>query len=116
MRRAQLPSDEDSLRYASAQPAAAAAVRLGVWVPGLLGVLIGTALQLQQAQLWSAAQYAMGAACAALLLGVAARLRNALLNGRVVGLVRVWLVLTGLAAAAFCGVGLRASHYASTAL
>ena len=116
MRRAQLPSDEDSLRYASAQPAAAAAERLGVWVPGLLGVLIGTALQLQQAQLWSAAQYAMGAACAALLLGVAARLRNALLNGRVVGLVRVWLVLTGLAAAAFCGVGLRASHYASTAL
>ena len=86
--------------------------RAKLLVPCLLGVLLGSALQLQQPELWSAAVYALCAACAAVLLCLAWVVRNALRNNR------AWVVLITLAVAVavFCLVGLRASHYASTAL
>ena len=47
-----------------------APMRLVVLVPGLLGVVVGSALQIQQPTLWTAAGYAAtGAAGVALALG-----------------------------------------------
>jgi len=82
----------------------------GVLVAALLGVVAGSALQMQQPSLWTATAYA---ACmgAALVLGIfALKLRSG--HGRLAS------VLVGLAAVLvfFALCGLRSLHYADTAL
>ncbi|MGB4925018.1 MAG: ComEC/Rec2 family competence protein, partial [Giesbergeria sp.] len=82
----------------------------GVLVAALLGVVAGSALQIQQPSLWTATAYA---ACmgAALVLGIfALKLRSG--HGRLAS------VLVGLSAVLvfFALCGLRSLHYADTAL
>ena len=82
----------------------------GVLVAALLGVVAGSALQMQQPSLWTATAYA---ACmgAALVLGIfALKLRSG--HGRLAS------VLVGLSAVLvfFALCGLRSLHYADTAL
>ena len=82
----------------------------GVLVAALLGVVAGSALQMQQPSLWTATAYA---ACmgAALVLGIfALKLRSG--HGRLPS------VLVGLSAVLvfFALCGLRSLHYADTAL
>ena len=86
-------------------------MRLAVLVPSLLGVLVGSALQVQQPALWTTAGYAAtGAAGVALALGA--------FRGRAISRRRsaFFLVWVALALAVFALCGLRSLHYASTAL
>lgn len=106
MRRASTPHSA----AAAASPAAERTASFGYGAPVLLGILLGTSLQLQQPQLWSSARYALGMAGAALLLGAVAALRDAVFA------VRAGLVLLAMAAALFGMVGLRATHYAASAM
>jgi competence protein ComEC len=88
-----------------------APMRLVVLVPGLLGVVVGSALQIQQPTLWTAAGYAAtGAAGVALALGA--------LSWRATSRPRraFFLVLVALALAVFALCGSRSLHYARTAL
>lgn len=88
-----------------------APMRLVVLVPGLLGVVVGSALQIQQPTLWTAAGYAAtGAAGVALALGA--------LSWRATSRPRraFFLVLVAFALAVFALCGSRSLHYASTAL
>jgi len=80
-------------------------------VPGLLGVVVGSALQIQQPTLWTAAGYAAtGAAGVALALG-ALSWRATFRSRRA-----FFLVLVAFALAVFALCGLRSLHYARTAL
>lgn len=88
-----------------------APMRLVVLVPGLLGVVVGSALQIQQPTLWTAAGYAAtGAAGVALALGA--------LSWRATSRPRraFFLVLVAFALAVFSLCGLRSLHYARAAL
>lgn len=88
-----------------------APMRLVVLVPGLLGVVVGSALQIQQPTLWTAAGYAAtGAAGVALALGA--------LSWRATSRLRrvFFLVLVAFALAVFSLCGLRSLHYARAAL
>lgn len=88
-----------------------APMRLVVLVPGLLGVVVGSALQIQQPTLWTAAGYAAtGAAGVALALGALRWRATFRPRGA------FFLVLVALALAVFALCGLRSLHYASTAL
>jgi len=81
-----------------------------VITPFALGWIAGTALQLQQVQLWAGEVY-WGLGVAALLLAYVVTLRvsvGAWLQAA------VWLALVGMLA--FAQAGARASHYAQTAL
>jgi competence protein ComEC len=81
----------------------------GPWLAwALLGVVAGTACQLQQSQLWSGATYAGLAAGAMLIAGVVARRRR---RGP-----RSWPVLLAAALLAFALVGLRAVQFAGHGL
>ncbi|MBU6466124.1 MAG: competence protein ComEC, partial [Burkholderiales bacterium] len=82
-----------------------------VLVPGLLGVVVGSALQIQQPTLWTAAGYAAtGAAGVALALGALRWRATFRPRGA------FFLVLVAFALAVFALCGLRSLHYASTAL
>lgn len=88
-----------------------APMRLVVLVPGLLGVVVGSALQIQQPTLWTAAGYAAtGAAGVALALGALRWRATFRPRGA------FFLVLVALALAVFALCGLRSLHYARTAL
>ncbi|MDQ6882572.1 MAG: competence protein ComEC family protein, partial [Pseudomonadota bacterium] len=81
----------------------------GAWLAwALLGVIAGSACQLQQPRLWSVAGYVLlaGSAVAVLALGAVVR------GGRY----RALPVLLAAAALAFCAVGLRAVQFAGQAL
>jgi competence protein ComEC len=82
-----------------------------VITPWALGWIVGTALQLQQAQLWAAEVYGCGLGAAVLVLGCSGLLRvsaSAWLKGV------VWFVVA--CTLAFSLAGARARHYLQTAL
>jgi len=88
-----------------------APMRLVVLVPGLLGVVVGSALQIQQPTLWTAAGYAAtGAAGVALALGALRWRATFRPRGA------FFLVLVAFALAVFALCGLRSLHYARAAL
>ena len=82
-----------------------------VITPWALGWIVGTALQLQQAQLWAAEVYGWGLGAAVVVLGCAGLLRvsaSTWIKGA------AWFVVA--CSLAFSLAGARASHYLQTAL
>ena len=96
-----------------AQSPPAASARAGWLVPVLLGVVLGSLVQIQQPVVWAAGGY-LTVGAAGLVLALTARLvsRSALRKWRMAPA----LVLTGVAFLVFALCGLRALHYATTAL
>ena len=83
--------------------------RAGALAPLLLGIVLGSALQLQQPALWSAGVYVAGAAGAACVLAVA-------WWGRRPGLVRTLVTLVAAAVLSFAVTGWRAVAYLAEGL
>ena len=91
----------------------------GAWLAwALLGVVAGTALQLQQPQLWSWERYAVLAVVAAFALVAAASVRPKSPGARsqLRGRAALVMVLVAAAVLAFSTVGLRAVRFAGQAL
>ena len=84
--------------------------RAGLWLPCCLGVVGGTAVQLQQAALWEGWTYA------ALMLAGAVLLGRAVLGGRAAPRTSPWAALAGTVLLAFALCALRALWYLSSAL
>ncbi|MGP1630645.1 MAG: competence protein ComEC, partial [Giesbergeria sp.] len=80
-------------------------------VPTLLGVVVGSALQIEQPNLWTAAAYAVLGIAACVLGWMGMRWQPA----RRAHTAPVWWLAVALALAAFALCGLRALHYTATA-
>jgi len=77
-------------------------------IPALLGLLLGNALQLQQAALWSSGDYLIGLVVGLLLLGLSLRVRSTPWRKAFLGVAFVVL--------AFASTGWRAQVFGSQAL